>query len=101
MIIHKVNQSCKTHFNSNMMNLVILFKRQSREDKRHDIICLLSMFDTALFFSSILKFEDIKEVIRSRKSERQCIGQKKKDKWANDDLQTLHRKIKIEQHEPH
>jgi hypothetical protein len=59
------------------------------------------MFDTALFFSSILKFEDIKEVIRSRKSERQCIGQKKKDKWENDDLQTLHRKIKIEQHEPH
>ena len=77
------NQSCKTYLNSNMMNLVILFKRQSREDKPHDIIiCLLSMFDTALFFSSILKFEDIKELIRRSKSERQCNGQKKKGRMG-------------------
>ena len=34
------------------------------------------------------------------KKDRQHNGQKKKDKWTNDDLQTLHIKLKIEDHEP-
>ena len=44
------------------------------------------------------KFEDNKEVIRSRKSkkERQYNYQKKKNKQY-----TLHRKLTIHQHEPH
>jgi hypothetical protein len=27
--------------------------------------------------------------------------QKKKDKWTNNDLQSLHRKLKFEQHDPY
>ena len=42
-------------------------------------------------------FEDSKGVIRSRKSEdRQCNGQKKKDKRTNNDLQNIHIKLKVE-----
>ena len=46
------------------------------------------------------KFEDAKGVIRRRKSKknRQHNGQKKKDKHR---YTYLHRKLKIEQHEPH
>ena len=46
------------------------------------------------------KFEDAKGVIRSRKSrkDRQYYGQKKTDKHR---YTYLHRKLKIEQHEPH
>ena len=61
-------------------------------------------FSTDHYFSSLLEelFEDTKVVIRSRKSkERQYNGQKKKDKRTNNDLKTLHRKVKIEQHKPH
>jgi hypothetical protein len=56
------------------------------------------------------KFEDTKEVIKSRQSkDRQYNGQKKKDKtiqWPTEkkgqkDCKTLHRKLKIKQHEPH
>ena len=44
------------------------------------------------------EFEDTKGVIRIRKSKkvRQDNGQKKKDKRTNNDLQTLHIKLKIE-----
>jgi hypothetical protein len=46
------------------------------------------------------KFEDTKVVNRRRKSKknRQHNGQKKKEKRI---YKTLHRKLKIEQHEPH
>jgi hypothetical protein len=47
------------------------------------------------------EFEDIKGVIRIRKSkDRQNNGQRKKDKRTNNDLQNIHIKLKIEQHEP-
>jgi len=48
------------------------------------------------------KFEDTKGVLRFRKSEkdRQHNGQKKKSKWTTTIYKTLHRKLKIEQHEP-
>ena len=38
------------------------------------------------------------EVIRNRilKKNRQQNGQKKKDKWTNNDLQNIHIKLKIE-----
>ena len=44
------------------------------------------------------EFEDTKGVIRIRKSKknRQCIGQKKKYKRTNNDLQKIHIKLKIE-----
>jgi hypothetical protein len=43
------------------------------------------------------KFKDIKKVIRIHKSkERQYNGQMKNDKKTNNDLQTLHRKLKID-----
>jgi hypothetical protein len=43
------------------------------------------------------KFEDTKGVIRNRKlKDRQHNGQKKNDKRTINDLQTLHRKLKIE-----
>jgi len=46
------------------------------------------------------KFEDTKGEIRSCISnERQWIGQKKKDKRTNNDLQNGKQKLKIEQHE--
>jgi len=45
------------------------------------------------------KFEDTNAVIRNRKSEdRQCNNQKKKNKHR---CKTIHRKLKIEQDEPH
>ena len=49
------------------------------------------------------EFEDAKGVIRIRisKKDRQHNGQKKKDKRTNNDLQNIHIKLKIEQHEPH
>jgi len=48
-------------------------------------------------------FEDTKGVIRIRKSKknRQHNGQKKRDKRTNNDLQNIHIKLKIEEHEPH
>jgi hypothetical protein len=43
------------------------------------------------------KFKDIKDVIRIRKSKnRQYNGQMKNDKKTSNDLQTLHRKLKID-----
>ena len=48
------------------------------------------------------KFEDIKVVIINRKlKDRQHLDNKKKDKRTNNDLQTIYRKIKIDQREPH
>ena len=49
------------------------------------------------------EFEDTKGVIRIRisKKNRQHNGQKKKYKRTNNDLQNIHIKLKIEQHEPH
>ena len=48
------------------------------------------------------KFEDTKRMIRSCKSKnRQCDGQKKKNYMTNNELQVLHRKLKIEEHELH
>jgi ATP-dependent protease Clp ATPase subunit len=52
-----------------------------------------------------LFFKDIKSVIKSRKSKKDIQyndqKQKKKDKRTNNNLQTLHRELNIEQHEPH
>jgi hypothetical protein len=47
--------------------------------------------------------EDTKGVIRIRKLNKdwQHNGQKKKDKRTNNDLQNIHIKPYIEQHEPH
>ena len=43
------------------------------------------------------KFKDIKKVIRIRKSkDRQYNGQMKNDKKTSNDLQTVHRKLKID-----
>ena len=48
------------------------------------------------------EFENTKGVIRICKSkDRQLNDQQKKDKRANNDLQNIHIKLKIEQHEPH
>ena len=48
------------------------------------------------------EFENTKGVIRFGKSKnRQHNGQKKKDKSTNNDLQNIHIKLKVEQHEPH
>ena len=50
-----------------------------------------------------VKFEDANAVIRSRQSkeDRQHNGQNKKDKRTSNDLQILHRKLKIEQIKSH
>jgi len=46
------------------------------------------------------EFGDIKEVIRIRKSnDRQYNGENEKDKRTNNNLQNIHRKLKIEQSE--
>ena len=49
------------------------------------------------------EFEDTKGLIRIRKSkDKQHInGQRKKDKWKNNDLQNINIKLKIEQREPY
>jgi hypothetical protein len=49
------------------------------------------------------KFEDNAEAIRIRKSKknRQHNGQSKKDKLTSNDLQIIHLKLKLEQHEAH
>ena len=49
------------------------------------------------------EFEDIKGVVRIRisKNNRQHNGQMKTYKRANNDLQSIHIKLKIEGHEPH
>ena len=47
------------------------------------------------------KFEDTKGVIRSRKSKnKQYNGQKKRTKGQTMIYKTLHRKLKIEKHQP-
>ena len=47
------------------------------------------------------KLENTRVVIRSRKSkDRQCNGQMKKDKRANNDLQNISQQIKVWQYEP-
>ena len=47
-------------------------------------------------------FEDTNGIFRTTDSkDRQYNDQKKKDKRTNNDLQAIHRKLKIEQHEPH
>ena len=48
-----------------------------------------------IFYFLVRKFEDIKEVSRSCKlKDRQHIGQKKKDKNTNNDLQNITQKTK-------
>jgi hypothetical protein len=48
------------------------------------------------------EFEDATGIIRIRKSkDRQHNGQKKKYKRTNNDLQSIHIKLKTEYHEPH
>jgi len=49
------------------------------------------------------EFEDIKGAIRIRisKKNRHHNGHKKKYKRTNNNLQHMHIKLKIEQHEPH
>jgi hypothetical protein len=49
------------------------------------------------------EFEDTKGVIRIRIStkNRKHNGRKKNHKRTNNDLQNIHIKLKIEQHEPH
>jgi len=49
------------------------------------------------------EFEDIKGVIRSRKSmkNKHYNSQRKGTKWQTTIYNTVHRKLKIEQHEPH
>jgi hypothetical protein len=47
------------------------------------------------------KIEDTTGVIRIRKSKDKHNGQRKKDTWTNNDLQNIHIKLKIEQHESH
>ena len=49
------------------------------------------------------EFEYTKGVVRIRISQknRQHTGQKKKYRRTNNDLQSTHIKLKIEQHEPH
>jgi hypothetical protein len=49
------------------------------------------------------EFEDTKGIIKIRMSmkNRQHNGQKKKYKRTNNDLQSMHIKLKIEQYEPH
>jgi len=54
-----------------------------------------------VYFKHQEEFEDTKGVIRIRKSEGKTTqmlhnGQRKKDKQTNNDLQTLHIKLKIE-----
>ena len=53
--------------------------------------------------SDFKEFEDTKGAIRNRisKKNRQHNGQKKKYKRTNNNLQNMHIKQKIEQHEPH
>ena len=50
----------------------------------------------------VRRVEDTKGVIRNRNSKksRQHNGQKKKDKRTNNDLQNIHIKLNIEQHDP-
>ena len=61
----------------------------------------LHYFDFANDKSWYEEFEDIKRVIRIRKSnDRQHNGQKKKYKETNKDLQNIHIKLKMELHEP-
>jgi hypothetical protein len=73
-------------------------KRSKRQNPReHFNLCICSQKQE---FNVILKeeFEDIKGVIRIRKSKkyRQHNDQKKKYKRTNDDLQNIHIKLKID-----
>jgi len=70
---------------------------------RHSQICIpcncSSTYPLSIFVTE--KLNDIKGVIRGRKSKRrQYKGQMKKDKGQTIIQKTLHRKLKIEQHEP-
>ena len=61
--------------------------------------------DRSCLFSEQDKYKKslkIPKVIKIRKSkkDRQHNGQKKKDKGTNNNLQTIHIKLKIELHEP-
>jgi len=47
------------------------------------------------------EFKDTEEVIRSHKSKKDKQYTMVKRKRTNNDLQKLHRKLKIEQHNPH
>ena len=70
------------------------------------MLLILELFrQCGIFLLFILfeeEFEDTKGAIRIRisKKNRQHSGQKKKYKRTNNDLQNIHIKLKIEQHEP-
>ena len=61
------------------------------------------IFYIRLMMYYVEELEDTKGVIIIRKSwkGRQHNDQKKKDKRTNNNLQNIHIKLKIEQHEPH
>ena len=65
---------------------------------RFFLICVLSEFVLLLE-----EFEDTKGAMRIRmsKKNRQHNDQKKKYKRTNNDLQNIHIKLKIKEHEPH
>jgi hypothetical protein len=71
------------------------------QNKRYVLILQCKSFKPSLCIYK-KKFEDIKGVIRTRKSmkDRQSYCQKKKDKVAMI-YKPLHRKLNIEEHEPH
>ena len=67
-------------------------------------VVLLDNIESWMFLSIEEEFEDTKGLIRIRKNEGQTTQlskEKKKDKRVNHDLQNIHRKLKIYQHEPH
>ena len=54
-----------------------------------------------MVYMYLRKFEDTKEVIRSRKSKKDRQDKRKRIKGQTTIYKALHRKLKIEQHEPH
>ena len=77
-------------------------KQNNGGTDRHSQICIPcncnSTYRLSIFVTE--KLNDIKGVIRGRKSKgRQYNGQKKKDKGQTIILKTLQKKLKIEQHE--
>jgi hypothetical protein len=71
-----------------------------------DISVVEKIYKNELLNSGLVlsgNYSNTKEEIRIRisKKNRQHNGQKKKHKRTNNDLQNIHIKLKIEQHEPH
>ena len=71
-----------------------LFHLPNILDRNYEVHVLILY---CLILYSVRRVEDTKGVIRIRKSkDRQHNCQKKKDKMTNNDLQNIHKKIKIE-----